>query len=285
MSTAERAELLIDQAFFVLDAHRVILNWRCAPESSFCYPEARVIGAHIRTMFPGYEDEIWPAEMAGHDILSCHDLVLVTTRGTYINVEVSLAMMGGVWVGMVRRQVATHREIADEERRELEELAEARTHELREANLQLRSHITDMDAVVKQLNSAKDQANHIIETAYDAFVSCDKHSVITEWNRQAVRIFGWSRVEAIGKGLCETIIPERYRSMHVAGMARLVETGKARILNRRVRLPALHRDGHEFPSELTIWFSGEGEALRFHSFVQVIGERMEGGTVSSEAIP
>lgn len=276
------ADDLIDQAFFVLDAAGVIRQWRCTPASSFCYPDERVIGAHIRTMFPGYEDEIGNTDAVADGVLIYHDLVLVTTRGTYISVEVSLAMMGDIWVGTIRRQVATRRELADAERRELEEVAETRTHELREANLQLRSHIAEMDAMVKQLNSAKDQANHIIETAYDAFVSCDCHSVITEWNQQAVRVFGWARAEAIGKSLCETIIPARYHAMHSEGMARLTETGRARILNKRVRIPALHRDGHEFPSELTIWYSGEGERLRFHSFIQAIAEQPPGPIALSD---
>src|SRR5439155_24490314 len=40
-----------------------------------------------------------------------------------------------------------------------------------------------------------------------------------------------------------------------------------------VELPALHRDGHEFPAELSIWHTSSGRKYLFNAFVRDISER------------
>ena len=75
---------------------------------------------------------------------------------------------------------------------------------------------------------------------------------IVEWNRQAESTFGWSRDEAVGRFLAETIIPPRHRAEHEHGLASFLATGAGTLLNRRLEVAALHRDGHEFAAELTI---------------------------------
>jgi len=68
---------------------------------------------------------------------------------------------------------------------------------------------------------------------------------------------GWTRAEAMGRRLSELIIPHRYREAHEHGMRRFVETGRARVLNRILDVEALHKDGHTFPIELSIWTISE----------------------------
>jgi hypothetical protein len=47
-------------------------------------------------------------------------------------------------------------------------------------------------------------------------------------------------------------VPERFRAAHQEGMARLAAGAPGRVLGQRLRLTALHRDGHEFPIEMTL---------------------------------
>lgn len=54
------------------------------------------------------------------------------------------------------------------------------------------------------------EAPAIVETAHDAYVAIDADSVILEWNRQAELTFGWSRDEAIGLNLIDTILPPQW---------------------------------------------------------------------------
>jgi PAS domain S-box-containing protein len=92
----------------------------------------------------------------------------------------------------------------------------------------------------------------IINTAHDAFVGADSAGRIIDWNAQAAATFGWSQEEVLGQPLADTIIPAAYRDAHLAGLRRFHETGAAPLVNQRLELTALHRDGHEFPIEITI---------------------------------
>ena len=113
----------------------------------------------------------------------------------------------------------------------------------------------------------------IIESALDSVVVMDDHGVITFWNRQAELTFGWARKDAVGRRLSEMIIPERYREAHEAGLKRFLATGQGPVLNKRLELAALHRDGHEFQVELTVSPIRWGEAVTFNAFVRDITER------------
>lgn len=92
----------------------------------------------------------------------------------------------------------------------------------------------------------------ILDQALDAFVAIDEHSVILEWSKQAEYIFGWTRDEAIGLRLTDTIIPERYCNAHLAGVNRHQRTGHFNLLFRRTEMPAVCRDGSEIPIELSV---------------------------------
>jgi PAS domain S-box-containing protein len=113
----------------------------------------------------------------------------------------------------------------------------------------------------------------IIETANEAVVGMDASGSITDWNRAAEATFGWSREEAVGRRLADTVIPEPYRKDHRKGLERFIATGEARLLNKRIEIEALHREGHEFPVELTISALREGGSVSFIAFVHDITER------------
>jgi PAS domain S-box-containing protein len=52
-------------------------------------------------------------------------------------------------------------------------------------------------------------------------------------------------------------------------------TGEGPVLNRRIEIVALHRDGHEFPVELAISPARSGRKLTFSGFIRDITERQE----------
>jgi signal transduction histidine kinase len=69
------------------------------------------------------------------------------------------------------------------------------------------------------------------------------------------------------------IIPDRLRDRHRQGLARFMQTGEHRILNQRIELSAFHRDGHEFPVELTVTPVKFGETFLFSAFLRDISLR------------
>ena len=108
----------------------------------------------------------------------------------------------------------------------------------------------------------------IIETALDAVIVMDAEGQVTDWNAQAHAMFGWSRDEAIGQSLSTMIIPARFQQAHEQGLKRFLETGEGPLLNRRIELSARHRDGHEFPIELSISPSAIGPTYSFSAFLR-----------------
>jgi len=115
----------------------------------------------------------------------------------------------------------------------------------------------------------------ILDTAMNAFVSMDTDGLVTEWNRSAEQIFGYSKQEALGRPVAELVMPERYREAHRQGLQRFLETGEGPVLGRRLELQGLRADGSEFPIELTIQSLEHAGAWSFHAFIADVTLRRE----------
>jgi len=127
-----------------------------------------------------------------------------------------------------------------------------------------------------RLAESEARANLIVDTAHDAFIGIDARGCIVNWNAQAASTFGWTRAEALGRSLTDTIIPPALRAAHQAGMRRFHATGETPVVNRRLELTALHRSGREFPIELTITSPIPGEnGFFFGAFLRDISDRRE----------
>ncbi len=147
---------------------------------------------------------------------------------------------------------------------------------LRKANQALKAQIARRTRAEQALRQTQQHTRLIVDTAYDAFISIDETGLITDWNPQAETAFGWTRKEAVGKVLADTIIPLRYREAHRCGLERFLATGDGPVLNTRLELSALHRDGREFPVEITITPVRLKETYAFNAFVRDISERKRG---------
>jgi two-component system cell cycle sensor histidine kinase/response regulator CckA len=123
------------------------------------------------------------------------------------------------------------------------------------------------------LLQSQERNRAIVDTALDGVITIDAAGIVTEWNAQATAIFGWTREEALGKLLADTIIPERDRAAHAQGIRTYLKTGAGPVLNRRIEIAARHKDGYEFPVELAVSPARIGEAYIFSAFVRDITDR------------
>ena len=145
--------------------------------------------------------------------------------------------------------------------------------EMRLAGLQLREEVREREQSQKALRASEERSRAIIAAAHDAFVCMDAAGFITDWNRRAEETFGWSRHEALGRALSETIIPHRLRQAHHDGLCKYLQSGQGLVVNATTEISALHRDGHEFPVELSVApVEIKGEQI-FTAFVRDISER------------
>jgi len=125
----------------------------------------------------------------------------------------------------------------------------------------------------EKLQSSENRMRNILENALDAVVSMDDRGLITHWNPQAEKVFGFKRAEAVGRRMSEAIIPHRYREAHERGMKHYLASGEGRVLNRRIEITALRSDGSEFPIELSITPIKVGQQMSFAAFIRDISEQ------------
>lgn len=124
-----------------------------------------------------------------------------------------------------------------------------------------------------RLQDAHAHLQLMVDAALDAVVTMDAEGIITGWNPQAEATFGWTAEEATGRPLAETIVPHAHRSAHVDGLRRWAETGDGPMLNSRIEIQALHRDGRLIPVELAITPVAVGETTVFSGFIRDISDR------------
>ncbi len=132
-----------------------------------------------------------------------------------------------------------------------------------------------------RLSEERHQLN--FETALDGIIMMDRNGHVTGWNSQAEKMFGWQRDEALGRELAELVIPDRHREAHRHGLRRYIASGLTRVLNKRIEMAALHREGREFPVELAITPIGFGDELMFTAFLRDITERTRGEAALRES--
>src|SRR5262249_60255547 len=84
---------------------------------------------------------------------------------------------------------------------------------------------------------------------------------------------GYTAYESWSRDMAYLIWPERLRSNHRRGLARFLETEEPVILDRRLELSALHKNGTEFPVELTITRIGLPGPATFTGYLRDITDR------------
>jgi signal transduction histidine kinase len=75
--------------------------------------------------------------------------------------------------------------------------------------------------------------------------------------------------------MAELIVPPSLRQAHRAGLARFLEGGRPVILDRRLEITGMRKDGTEFPVELTITRIGLPGPPTFTGYLRDITERIE----------
>ncbi|MGZ5008987.1 MAG: PAS domain S-box protein, partial [Methylobacter sp.] len=124
-----------------------------------------------------------------------------------------------------------------------------------------------------RLREQKEFLASVLESSLDAFMLMDAKGVISTWSSQAEKMFGWKRNEVIGRLMHETIVPERFRDAHIRGLQSFLPGSKGLEPNTRIEVSALHRDGHEFPIELSVSLIKTADDCQVSAFIRDISER------------
>lgn len=122
----------------------------------------------------------------------------------------------------------------------------------------------------------------IMNSALDAIICIDTHGMITVWNPQAEKMFGWKEEDILGNLLSNIIIPQQYREAHEAGLRHYLASGEGPVLRQLIEITALHKSGREFPIELTIVPINQDGTIFFCAFLRDITERKQAEEIQNQ---
>jgi PAS domain S-box-containing protein len=124
------------------------------------------------------------------------------------------------------------------------------------------------------LQISEEHYRSVTETASDVVITIDEHSRILSINPSVKVVFGYEPEELIGKQMV-TLMPERLRAPHLAGIARHLDTGERHIPWTGIQLPGLRRDGQEISLEISFASHASNGRWRFTGFIRDISERQK----------
>lgn len=132
--------------------------------------------------------------------------------------------------------------------------------------------ITERSEMTRALTLSEQRMEAILESANDAVVSIDSQGTVTLWNRGATEMFGYTADEMVGETLA-AVIPERFRDAHTEGIERVTSGGERHVIGQTVELAGIHRDGREFPIELSLATWVVGNERLYSGIIRDITER------------
>ena len=122
------------------------------------------------------------------------------------------------------------------------------------------------------LRASEARFRGLIDAAPDAMVIVDRGGRIVLANRQAQALFGYANDELVGKTV-EILVPESYRGGHVAHRDRYMASPRTRPMGAGLDLRGRHKDGTEFPVEISLSPLETSEGLLVSAVVRDVTER------------
>jgi len=126
----------------------------------------------------------------------------------------------------------------------------------------------------REATSRQAHLQSILETIPEAMIVIDSSGVMQSFSAAAVRLFGWTPDEAVGRNV-NILMPDPYRSEHDGYLGRYMGTGERRIIGIGRIVVGQRKDGSTFPMELAVGEAKVGESRFFTGFVRDLTERRD----------
>jgi len=135
------------------------------------------------------------------------------------------------------------------------------------------SNINEKKQAEERLLVSEARQRTLVESVVDALITIDKLGIIGSFNQAAVRIFGYTVEEVLGKNV-KMLMPQEIASKHDSILKNYVKTQRVNNVVGEVReLVAQRKNGDFFPIELAISEMRVGGDLHFVGIIRDITER------------
>jgi toluene monooxygenase system protein E len=144
--------------------------------------------------------------------------------------------------------------------------------EIKRLNEELEQRVVER---TNELMKAEQGYRVMIETANDAVVCMDESGTILLANPATMGVFGYEPAELLGKPLT-VLMPEFLRKVHEDGYRRYLTTGERHLNWQGTELTGLHKNGEEFPVEISFGEEVTADGHRmFTGFVRDISGKKQ----------
>lgn len=178
-------------------------------------------------------------------------------------------------------EIGTHDEIgelADEFRNMTENLKQTTV-----ARNELVEEINRREMAEETINESEEKFRSVAENASDAIMYIDSRGEIIFWNNASEKSFGYSAEEMVGRPV-SVIMPDRFRQAHQQGVYRASSNGTSKVGGKVLELVGLHKNGNEFPIELSLSNWNVRDEKFFTAIIRDISERKHTEGVIQEQI-
>ncbi len=214
----EMVDAVIDRGIVKLDPTGKVVHWSAGAHAVLGYAEAEVLGRPVSML---YTDDDRTAGMAERQLAMAQESGRVEFEGWRVR-KGGNRFRAGVLVSAIRDQVGS---------------------------------LTGFVEVIRDLASDQRRAHSmfydLLEAAPDAMVIVGSDGRVALANAQTDRLFGYQREELVGCEV-EVLLPQRYRSRHGRYRSEFFAEPGLRQMGSGLDLWALHRDGTEFPVDISL---------------------------------